>query len=72
MRYLRYLRKDVNLTTTEMSKRINALFDCSISREKIILFECNIRKPDLATAKIIAAFFNVKLEDVRKNEKVKF
>ena len=67
MRYVKYIRLNSGLSTTELSKRLNALYGCSINRERIVLFECNIKKPDLPTAKILAEFFNVEVEEILKN-----
>lgn len=70
MRKIRSLRKSVNLSTKQLSKRLNSIYGCSISNKRLILFECNISKPDKATSEILAEFFNVSIEEIMENAKV--
>jgi len=71
MRTVYHLRKNCGLSRRELVKRLNSMYDCNISRERIILFECNLHKPDEPTAKILAEFFNVTVEVIQENKRIK-
>ena len=70
MRIVYYLRKSCGLSRIELTKRLNSMYDCSMSKERLILIEVDSKKADEPTAKILAEFFNVALEVFQQNKEL--
>lgn len=71
MRTVYYLRKRCGLSRIELVKRLNSMYGCSISRKQLILIECGSKKTNEATTKMLAEFFNVTVEVILENKRIK-
>ncbi|MDW8544577.1 hypothetical protein [Staphylococcus pseudoxylosus] len=71
MKTVYYLRKRCGLSRIELAKRLNSMYDCSINRKRLMLIECGFEEMNEATAKMLAEFFNVAVEVIKENKRIK-